>query len=269
MCEHPTPGDKLTRREFIKILAGVGGALLVGPAIRLRASDGTALDTPTTLMFHTKDRWQLQNILKWLKDNGYQSVNYRQLTQAINGEAILPAKPVIISIDDIGSDFINPYFMAMADIVEKEQMHGVFGVVTNGTLKASPLNWKTLRELSERGFEMDTHTHSHTSLPQMRSLAQLRQEIAESAQWIEDGTGKRPEALIAPFGNVYSNLSKRAFDTRIFDISAEAKLNYVVGIVEGRSLDTSGLAPYYVGRLGISHQMDEMAAWIKNFRGKK
>lgn len=230
------------------------------------------MDTPTTLMFHTKDRWQLANILQWLKDNGYESINYRQLTQAISGQAILPSKPVIISIDDIGSEFINPYFMAMADITEKANYNGVFAVVTNGTLAANPLNWKTLRELSDRGWELDTHTHTHSSLPEMRSLTELRKEIVDSAQWIEDGVGKRPEALIAPFGNVYKpghTGDSTKFDTRIFDLATEAKMNYVVGIVEGRSIATDRSSPYYVGRVGISHKMDEMAAWIRNFHGRK
>src|SRR5512143_2605427 len=110
--------DRLGRRDFLRLLCGTAGAALLRPVWQLQVGD-QVLPVPPTLMLHTKDRWKLESIVKWLADNGYHSVTYRTFAQALRGDISLPDKPVILTIDDVGTDFINPYFGAMMDIAEK------------------------------------------------------------------------------------------------------------------------------------------------------
>jgi hypothetical protein len=59
----------------------------------------------------------VQNIVRWLNDNGYNSVNYRNFAQVICGEAMLPDKLIILTIDDGHTSFSRT--SDMIDLIEK------------------------------------------------------------------------------------------------------------------------------------------------------
>jgi peptidoglycan/xylan/chitin deacetylase (PgdA/CDA1 family) len=217
---------------------------------------------PPTLMFHTKDRWKLPRILEWLREQGYESIGYADLLKALHGESALPEKPIILTIDDIAPSYIQPYFLAMAEEVEKVGYRGVFAVVADQPPQRAERGWAILRELAERGWELDTHTSYHSYLPALR-LPDLRTEIVQSAEWIAEGTGYTPLSLIAPYGGVYRR--EREFDPRIFEVAAEAGLAFVVGIVGGRFISADAQLPYYVGRVGIGRDHVQTGYWIQNF----
>lgn len=252
--------SQMTRRAFLSMV----GVSALGAALPnlISSAENIPFRVPPTLMFHTKDRWKMPRILAWLRDEGYESVGYADLLKALEGKSALPEKPVIITIDDIASNYIQPYFLAMADEMEKVGYRGVFGVVTRHSPARSPKVWAQLRELVERSWELDTHTTHHSLLPSL-SMADLREEIVESAQWIAEGTGRAPLTLIAPYGAVYRR--GREFDPRIFEVAAEANLAFVVGIVGGRFISAESSAPHYVGRVGIGTDHVQTAWWIEHF----
>jgi peptidoglycan/xylan/chitin deacetylase (PgdA/CDA1 family) len=258
------PDAPLTRRGFLKILGGLAGAAMLTPLTRLAASP-LSLNVPPTLVFHTKDRWQMPRLLKWLNTNGYQSINYQTLADVIQGQATLPDKPILITIDDIGSSYIQPYFLDMADMVENAGYRGVFAVVTRQSPAKNPKAWAVLRQLADRGWEMDTHTTHHVVLPSLKTVDELRAEIVDSAQMLEDGIGHRPVSLIIPYANLYEK--GRHVDQRIFDVASEAGLTFVVGMVEGRQIAGNTQPPYYVGRVGIGVDAIQTTWWITHFNG--
>ncbi|MFQ3535985.1 MAG: polysaccharide deacetylase family protein [Aggregatilineales bacterium] len=252
--------SRLSRRTFLKRL----GILALGVALPQISIGGAEqpFRVPPTLMFHTKDRWKLPRILDWLREHDYESVGYRDLLKALHGERALPEKPIILTIDDIAPGYIQPYFLAMAEEVEKVGYRGVFAVVADQPPYRAQSGWATLRALAERGWELDTHTSYHSYLPALK-LPDLRDEIIRSAQWIAEGTGCRPLSLIVPYGGVYRR--EREFDQRIFEVSVEAHLSFVVGIVGGRFISPEAQPPYYVGRIGIGSDHLQTGRWIQNF----
>jgi peptidoglycan/xylan/chitin deacetylase (PgdA/CDA1 family) len=251
----------ISRRDFLKLLGGVGGAAFLDPAWHFKVAD-LKLPVPPTLMLHSKDRWKLVNILAWLKNNGYTSITYRQLADVIRGEARFPEKPIILTMDDIGTHWIVPTYMDMVDLVSKAGYTGVLGLVTLKTPTQTPDIWKTLREVGARGWQLDTHTTHHHSLPRVPTLDGLRVEIVDSAKMIEDGIGITPATLIAPYANV--GYSQGKYDYRIFKVAAEAKLDFVVGMAHGRYIN-GDQAPFYVGRVGIGVDAVQTSHWIKAF----
>lgn len=252
--------SRLSRRAFLRTLgmAALGVALPRLPA----STEDQPFRVPPTLMFHTKDRWKLPHILEWLRDHDYESVGYADLLKALRGERALPEKPIILTIDDIAPSYVQPYFLAMAEEVEKVGYRGVFAVVADQPPQRAERGWAILRELAERGWELDTHTSYHSYLPALR-LPDLREEIIRSAEWIAEGTGYTPLSLIAPYGGVYRR--EREFDPRIFEVAAEAGLAFVVGIVGGRFISADMQPPYYVGRVGIGSDHLQTGRWIQNF----
>ncbi|MBO9309921.1 MAG: hypothetical protein J7551_09065, partial [Chloroflexi bacterium] len=78
-----------------------------------------------------------------------------------------------------------------------------------------------------------------------------------------EGIGRAPLCLIAPYGGVRRR--GREFDMRIFEVAAEAKLAFVVGIAGGRFIAADAKMPYYVGRVGSGRGHLQAGFWIKNF----
>jgi peptidoglycan/xylan/chitin deacetylase (PgdA/CDA1 family) len=265
----------LSRRRFLRhsaltlagLVAASGGAVSLLPSATIAAKPAadSAITVPPTLMLHTKDRWKLEKIIIWLAENGYQSLNYQQLLAIIENDAPMPAKPVILTIDDIGSHYIQPYFLAMADVVEAAGFNGVFGVVSRDDTTRGAKQWAALRELAARGWEMDSHTNRHVSIPRLKDDAELRSEIIDSVARVRDGIGVQPYALIAPYGNVFTKTGGRDFDLRIIDAVREADVPFLVGIVGGRTIELGAERPYYVGRVGPGTDYVQTAWLIENF----
>lgn len=62
------------------------------------------------------------------------------------------------------------------------------------------MSWETLRELVARGIEVGSHTVSHPHLPQL-SDRELRAELTESKQRLEDELRQRCRFLAYPYGD--------------------------------------------------------------------
>ncbi|HRE46797.1 MAG TPA: polysaccharide deacetylase family protein [Aggregatilineales bacterium] len=255
----------LSRRAFLRHLGILGAGLLSGGRA-LRGAGGT-LPTPPTLMFHTKDRWKLERIMTLIADQGYEPIQYAELLKAIQGVAALPPKPIILTIDDLGTAYIQPYFLAMAEVIEAAGYRGVFAVVTNETAARTPKSFAVIRELAERGWELTSHTTSHRSLPRILNseTGALEAEIVGSARRMEDGLGISPIALVAPYGNVYSEHRLRVFDERIFETMRLTSYQFLVGIVGGRVIDTNTERPYYVGRVGPGNDWRDTDVYLRYF----
>jgi peptidoglycan/xylan/chitin deacetylase (PgdA/CDA1 family) len=261
-----TAMERLGRREFLHMLCGMAGAVLLRPAWNFNFADQT-LPVPPTLMLHTKDRWKLQNIVCWLNDNGYTSINYRAFAQVIRGEATLPDKPIILTLDDVGTHFIQPYFMDMIDLIEKGGYKGMLGLVTRQTPSENKETWSKLREVAARGWQLDTHTTHHWALPPIKKEDVLQSEIVDSAKMIGDGIDQSPGSLIAPYADV--RLPNGQMDQRIFDLAKQAGLDFVVGMAQGRHITGDEMPPYYLGRVGVGVDSVQTAWWITHFNLEK
>ncbi|MCC7448868.1 MAG: polysaccharide deacetylase family protein [Anaerolineae bacterium] len=256
--------QRMGRRDFLRVLGGLAGAVALGPRWHMWDTNGQPFAVPPTIMLHTKDRWKLEAILKWMNDNGYNSVTYGTLVEVLRGAAKLPPKPVIITMDDVGTDYIQPYFMDMIDLTEKAGYVGMLGVVTRALPRENPENWSKLHEIAQRGWQLDTHTTNHWLLPAIRDDQTLRAEIVDSAKMLEDGLDQKPTSLIVPYANLTS-LETGQMDERIFTVSREAGLDFVVGMVLGRRIGAGNQPPYYLGRVGVGVDAVQTGYWLEHF----
>jgi hypothetical protein len=252
----------LSRRDFLKML----GSFTAGMTLQSRWNvngNSKGIPVPPTIMLHSKDRWKLRNTLVWLDDHGYNGITYQYFAAVLRGEATLPTKAIILTIDDVGTHYIQPDFMAMIDTVTRSGWVGVLGVVTRKTPKENPATWDVLRELVVRGWELDTHTSHHYVLPQIKFEVILRAEIVDSARMLQDGLDQAPSTLVVPFGAL-RDYERGGYDERIFSVSADANLDFVVGLNHGRFINTD-MPPYYVGRVGLAANPIQTENWVKDF----
>jgi hypothetical protein len=81
---------------------------------------------------------------------------------------------------------------------ELEDQSGV-SIKPEHTELVKPLSWDQIREMSDGGIEIGSHTVTHPYLTKMTSEA-MKFELAESKRVIEENTGKQVKSLAYPAG---------------------------------------------------------------------
>ena len=181
----------------------------------------------------------------WLRGNGYTLVSLDEIVAARHGGKPLPAKAVLLSFDDAYLSFytrVYPLlrefrFPAVLGVVGKwidnpsggPVLYGEKGTVPN----ASFATWSQLREMANSGLvEMASHTYDlHRGVPANPQgnlqaaatartydaasgsyegdaswRARVRADLVNSADIIERETGRRPRAIVWPFGGYNDEL---------------------------------------------------------------
>lgn len=139
--------------------------------------------------------WRFSEQLDWLQANGYQAITMTQLYDAIYQGGWLPEKPVVLTFDDA---YAGQW--TAADILDEHSMPGVFYITLD---QEGGLRDDQIADLSARGHEIASHTHTHPFLT-TRSDEALQWEIADSRQQLQAITGEPIDFFAYPFGD-YDN----------------------------------------------------------------
>lgn len=200
--------------------------------------------TPPTIMLHRPN--QAFNSLQFLKDlivilkqENMKVVTYRGIYQEPSITATQKGYLFIVTIDDIYLPYpVDPKVLEMIDVLREAGYQAVLGIVTQGDY-AYPETVELLKELSNEGWEIATHTNNHDNLGNMERKAPraVSPEISISMDKIEKAIGIRPITLILPYGQMVN-------DSRPIK---EAGIYWVVGINGGVTYD-SWKELIYVGR---------------------
>lgn len=134
--------------------------------------------------------------MKGLLDAGYTPINFYDLKEYVNGLAILPDKPVMITMDD---GYLNNYTHAYP-------IYKKYGI--QATLFISPyyvqeentdrhFGWKAAREMEASGLiDIQAHGYDHTPLPYL-SLKDVKYHITLAQGLIEMNLGPRDVSVVA------------------------------------------------------------------------
>jgi len=146
--------------------------------------------------------------LKWLRDNGYNTVNPDYLLTPY----ALTSKPIIITFDDGYKDAYTDAY----PILKKYGFTATFYLITNYLEKNNPnyLSWDQVRELKNTNMNIGSHTISHPSLDKANDNS-LTKEIENSKKIIEEKIGSAINDFCYPSGK---------YDTRT--ISALKKIGF-------------------------------------------
>lgn len=200
------------------------------------ADSGTMLQPATArlpvLMYHSLyagggDMWvippaEFEQDLRYLRENGYESVGVADLTAFVYDGVPLPEKPIMLTFDD---GYYNNLTQALP-LLEKYDMKMVLSVIgsytdmwsSNGELLSedySHLSWKQLNTLLESGrVELSNHTQnmhrsfegrsgcirkSGENLQSYREL--LDEDVGALQKNIRNNCGVTPICFAYPFGN--------------------------------------------------------------------
>ena len=245
------PGIRARLYGLFLILVWWGASTATSP-VTLRASQIESVRVPI-LVYHTVDESgnsysvtprRLNEQCRWLVENGYSAITLRHFWRAAQGQADLPANPVILTNDDG-----DPSTRKFAKILDR------YGLVGNYFVNnVSPLTQRQIRSLARHGA-VEAHTVSHVALSGLDYRSQVT-EIAGNRVYLEQITGQPVRFLAWPYGDMNES-AVRAADAG--GIVAAFGLG-------GTAADLRAIDRYAIPRITILVD-DDLAAFIAKVRG--
>ena len=139
---------------------------------------------------------QFDQELAYLKSNGYTSINFDELANHLEGTALLPPKPVLLSFDD---DWANQYRCALP-LLEKYGFTATFYIWVSAVGRRNHMTWEEIQDLVRAGMQIGCHSMSHPYLTRIQSDETLQREVLGAKQFIEAHTGVQVTSFAYPFG---------------------------------------------------------------------
>jgi peptidoglycan/xylan/chitin deacetylase (PgdA/CDA1 family) len=113
--------------------------------------------------------------MSWLERNGYEAVTLDRVYHAWHGDAVLPARPVVLTFDD-GS---RSHYTNALPILREHGWPGVLNLDVSNLEPSWGIQPRRVRELIAAGWEIDAHSLTHPDLSSLSGEALLR-EVAGS-----------------------------------------------------------------------------------------
>ena len=248
----------IKRNAFIAILTAVTLTLTTTIAVLARESVGIALPivmyhhlstNPKSLGDYVISVAQLESDIKYLKENGYETVSTKQLTAAKSGKGKLPKKPCMITFDD---GFESTYAYALP-LLKKYNMCAVVSVIGKETQKFTELedhnlaysymNWNSVKLADKsNSLEVQCHTNAMHDLWPRRGCNKnygeshekykkaLQDDICAFQNEFKSVTGHTATAIALPYGS-YCSETIEIMKSLGFNVifTCTQKVNYLKG----------------------------------------
>lgn len=191
---------------------------------------------------------EVEDDLKFLKENGYTTVFMQDLIDYANGNGTLPAKPVVLTLDD---GYYNNYSYVYP-LLQKYQAKAVISIVGTytdaytETKDENPayahLSWENVKEMQESGLvEFQNHTYNMHQNDKGRSGCKkkrgesdeqyrevLTKDIGKLQQEMQEHLGFTAAVFTYPYGSVseasYPILKDMGFQSTL---SCQEGMNYI------------------------------------------
>jgi peptidoglycan/xylan/chitin deacetylase (PgdA/CDA1 family) len=178
---------------------------------------------------------QFREQMEYIHKNGYKTLHLDQLL-AENSQ--VPEKSLVITFDD---GWAYNYTNVFPRLKEYGLTATIF-VVTGFVGQANYMDWNELREMSDAGISIQSHTASHKPLAQL-SKKEVEYELETSKKTIEDALGKEVNCLSLPHG---------VFNDKVLKIAEEIGYQAVCTSEPGFSHEYKNLP--VMKRINISNQ---------------
>ncbi|MBL8876067.1 MAG: polysaccharide deacetylase family protein [Phycisphaerae bacterium] len=141
---------------------------------------------------------EFEKQLEYLQAQGYTTIDTHTLDHAIRTGDPLPPKSVMLTFDDGW----ETQFTIVYPLLKARGMVGVFFVHTGaiGDRPGAAMSWDDVCRMEDDGMDIESHTVTHPSLPQVGPDA-LARELADSRSTLEARLGRPITALAYPFGD--------------------------------------------------------------------
>jgi peptidoglycan/xylan/chitin deacetylase (PgdA/CDA1 family) len=136
--------------------------------------------------------------MSYLDCAGFTPITVQQLFDAFGGTA-LPAKPVVLTFDDGWAGQYENGF----PVLEAHGFVASFAITTGFIDAGGPyMTWAQIKEMSDAGMEMISHTVSHVDLGTSDDATVLDQ-IASSRATLQEQTGQTVDYFVYPAGEPF------------------------------------------------------------------
>jgi peptidoglycan/xylan/chitin deacetylase (PgdA/CDA1 family) len=196
------------------VLAG-GPADLEAPILPPVTRVTTSVQVPI-LMYHHISDIPPQNVLDWsltvtptvfsqqldyLKQQGYHSITFNQMFDALYYNGPLPSRPIILTFDD---GYEDAYHFAYP-ILRQHGFSGMFYIITGKVNWEGQMTWAQLHEMVAHGMQMGSHTIHHVDMGQvlLNSQEQAQQELQISKITLEQYLGIVVQQFCYPSGEPF------------------------------------------------------------------
>jgi hypothetical protein len=178
---------------------------------------------------------RMKSLAQEIIKNNLHTSTYRDLLTNLSMGICPREGTIIVSLDDLGTNWLRPVFKDMIEVFTSEGLVLVVGVIVFGP--QDPTVWTYLSELESHGVEVASHTTNHYNLPEVDKDT-LEAEVSGSYSIICEKLNNCPYTLILPFGNI---------DREGKILKAAQQYTFIIGIPGGISF--TGGPPYYLGRI--------------------
>jgi peptidoglycan/xylan/chitin deacetylase (PgdA/CDA1 family) len=202
--------------------------------------------------------------LAWLKWTGYRVISLRQAYDALFHGLPLQTHSVVLTFDDGYQNFADQALPVLTDYGYPSVVFAVSGLLGRkaewlpADRAADLMSGSTLRDLTNQGVEIGSHTVHHHRLSRI-TPDQQKLELTTSKQVLEDVLGQSVDFLAYPYGD---------YDTGVRDATASA--GYRAAVTCSRGSANTAPNAFEIPRKAISYG-DSLAgfAWklaLKNRR---
>jgi len=167
---------------------------------------------------------KFEQFLKFFKENNIQTLTFWDLKDILEGKKKLPEKSVMLTFDDGHLDHYQNAFR----ILEKYDMKGVFFIIANRPGQdGNYADWEQIKEMSDRGNEIASHTVSHLDLRTL-SKEEIKVELEKSKEILEEKTGKPVISFCYPAGKYDGQIISLVQENYLFARTTKAGKHFSV-----------------------------------------
>ncbi|MGG7178858.1 polysaccharide deacetylase family protein [Clostridium paraputrificum] len=163
---------------------------------------------------------KLREQLLFIKNSGYTTLTMAELNDYILNDKAIPEKSIVVTFDD---GYMDNYTNAFPILKELDMKATVF-VITNGIDDGYYMSSAQLKEMSDYGLDIESHTYNHLHLNQLTYEKQL-EELKTSKEKLEAITGKTVISVAYPFGDLNED-SKKAVKEAGYSLAFTTDLGY-------------------------------------------
>jgi endo-1,4-beta-xylanase len=135
--------------------------------------------------------------MKYLHDNGYNTLSADQYVSIMEGKETAPANPILLTFADATPDFITTALPVL------KQYKAVLFVVSDWIGGGYSLSKEQLQSLAnEPNVSIENHSKTHSDKVWTSSMtkSQASEEIASANEFLKSITGKEPILMAYPYG---------------------------------------------------------------------
>ncbi len=193
--------------------------------------------------------WQM----RYLKENGYHTVNLGQVVDYYQNGGRLPEKPIVITIDDGYQDnyayafpILKKYGLTATIFIVTNTVGGtnVFDTAARLQPESRMLSWDEIREMDAAGITMGAHTLDHVHLSKV-NLEESRRQVIESKKRLEKELNHEVKYFCYPYGE---------YNRAVLDIVKKSGFTAATSVEPG--LTTSRQDPFLYNRIAIQGSYD-------------